>query len=115
MIVCVCNKVSDTEIKAAIEECRPKTLEDLQDEISVADCCGSCQEFVEQMIADQKKPKEVTPAMKDALLAEVKTFVKEQRISCPETIYQTDRVIENAYEFIEKLCDIVGYDVDADD
>lgn len=115
MIVCVCNRVTDREIREAIEGCRPKTLEDLQDEISVADCCGSCQEFVEKMIEDQNKPKEVTPAMKDALLAEVKSFIKDQRITCPETICQTDRVIENAYEFIEKLCDIVGYHIDEDD
>jgi hypothetical protein len=26
-----------------------------------------------------------------------------------ETIYQTDRVIENAYEFIEEICNVVGY------
>jgi GTP-dependent phosphoenolpyruvate carboxykinase len=36
-------------------------------------------------------------------------FVQDQRIYCPESIYQTDRVIQNAYEFIEKVCDIVGY------
>jgi len=36
-------------------------------------------------------------------------FIREQRIRCAETIYQTDRVIENAYEFIEKICDLVGY------
>lgn len=36
-------------------------------------------------------------------------FVAEQQISCPEAVYQTDRVIENAYELIESICDIVGY------
>ena len=39
----------------------------------------------------------------------VEKFIDEQRISCPETISQSDRVIENAYDFIEQLCDIVGY------
>lgn len=39
----------------------------------------------------------------------VKKFVKEQEISCPETIYQCDWVIENAYSFIEELCNVVGY------
>ena len=39
----------------------------------------------------------------------VKAFIEEQRISCPEDVYQSDRVIENAYELIEKLCDVVGY------
>jgi hypothetical protein len=36
-------------------------------------------------------------------------FIKEQRISCEETISQCDWVIENAYDFIEQVCDVVGY------
>ena len=36
-------------------------------------------------------------------------FIKKQKISCPETVYQSDRVMENAYEFIEQICNIVGY------
>lgn len=36
-------------------------------------------------------------------------FINEQEISAPETIYQSDRVIQNAYDLIEKICDIVGY------
>lgn len=36
-------------------------------------------------------------------------FITKQRITCPETIYQSDRVIVNAYEFIEQICDVVGY------
>lgn len=43
------------------------------------------------------------------LMALCREFIDEQKISCAETIYQTDRVIENAYEFIEGICDIVGY------
>jgi hypothetical protein len=43
------------------------------------------------------------------LLTLCELFIKEQRITCPETIAQSDRVIENAYEFIEAICDIVGY------
>jgi hypothetical protein len=42
-------------------------------------------------------------------------FVESQRISCVETIHQTDRVIENAYEFIEDVCDIVGYNGEDDE
>lgn len=45
----------------------------------------------------------------ERVLAAVEAFTKEQRISCPETIYQSDRVIEHAYEFIEQVCDIAGY------
>jgi hypothetical protein len=36
-------------------------------------------------------------------------FVADQNIHCAETVYQSNRVIENAYEFIEKVCNIVGY------
>jgi hypothetical protein len=39
-------------------------------------------------------------------------FIEAQSIGCPETIYQTDWVIENAYGFIEDVCDIVGYQND---
>ncbi len=50
---------------------------------------------------------------KDALARLCVKFVEEHYIYCPETIYQTDHVIEDAYEFIEKICDIVGYkDID---
>lgn len=42
-------------------------------------------------------------------LALVEGFVRKQKISCPETIYQSDRVIVNAYEFIQELCDVAGY------
>lgn len=38
-----------------------------------------------------------------------KKFIEEQDIHCAETVYQSDRVIENAYEFIEEICNIVGY------
>ena len=36
-------------------------------------------------------------------------FVKDNKISCPETIYQSDHVILNAHEFIEQITDRVGY------
>jgi hypothetical protein len=36
-------------------------------------------------------------------------FIEKQKITCPETIYQSDRVIENAYEFIQEICEVVGY------
>ena len=49
------------------------------------------------------------------LFERCKKFVEEQNIFCAETIYQSDRVIENAYEFIEDICDIVGYNDDGED
>lgn len=46
---------------------------------------------------------------KDELLKICEKFVIDLEIGCPESIYQSDRVIESAPEFIEKICDIVGY------
>ena len=36
-------------------------------------------------------------------------FVMDNEISCPESIYQMDGVIGNAYEFIEEICNVIGY------
>lgn len=36
-------------------------------------------------------------------------FFKDQRISCPETIFQSDRVMENSAEFIEGIGKLIGY------
>jgi hypothetical protein len=37
-------------------------------------------------------------------------FIIQNKIYCPETIYQGDRVIDNAYGLIKNICDIVGYE-----
>lgn len=50
-----------------------------------------------------------------AALELVRAFVAKHRISCPETIHQTDRVIEEAYGFIQDLVDVAGYHRDHDD
>ena len=51
------------------------------------------------------------PSVKEmaALWNKCLEFVETQQITCQETIHQTDRVIENAYGFIEEVCEIVGY------
>lgn len=46
---------------------------------------------------------------REALWAHCKSFIEKQGIGCGETVYQTDRVIENALQFIEGVCEIVGY------
>ena len=43
------------------------------------------------------------------LYALCKRFIADNEITCPETIYQTDRVSLNALEFIEQVCENVGY------
>ena len=45
-----------------------------------------------------------------------KRFIKEQQISCPETVHQCDWVVmENVYEFIGEICKQVGYFWDEDE
>jgi hypothetical protein len=46
---------------------------------------------------------------RSSLVKLCKKFVDDNKITCEECISQTDRVIENAYEFIANICDIVGY------
>lgn len=36
-------------------------------------------------------------------------FRDEHHITCEEAIYQSDEVIENAYDFIYDLMNVVGY------
>ena len=56
-----------------------------------------------------------TPSVEERLLAHCRAFISKQGISCSETVYQCDWVIENAYEFIDGICEIVGYQPDDDD
>lgn len=46
---------------------------------------------------------------KSELLAFCQQFISDNGIGCAEVIYQCDSVIMNAYEFIEGICEIVGY------
>ncbi len=58
---------------------------------------------------------EPTHAELMALWNVCKKFVNDQEIGCAETIYQCDWVIENAYEFIQEVCEIVDYKPYEDD
>jgi len=46
---------------------------------------------------------------KEQLFSLAQKFILDNKIECPETIYQCDHVILNARELIEKMCEIVGY------
>lgn len=61
-------------------------------------------------LADLAPPVEAPADGQEAKLAAiVRGFVEKHKIGCAETIYQADRVIENAYGLIEQLADVVGY------
>jgi hypothetical protein len=53
--------------------------------------------------------------VKDQLLALCQKFIADNRITCGETVYQADRVGENSYSFIHKICKIVGFHPSVDE
>lgn len=50
-----------------------------------------------------------TSEIRKALYALCERFVMDNDIHCPESIWQMDHVIGNAYEFIEEICNTIGY------
>lgn len=59
--------------------------------------------------AEAKQESMSDAATRKQLFALCEQFILDNKVTCPEAIYQTDRVIENAYEFIEEMCNLVGY------
>ena len=57
----------------------------------------------------QLESAESRAALAEKVLCIVDRFIVEQRITCVETIYQTDRVSENACEFIDRICAVAGF------
>jgi bacterioferritin-associated ferredoxin len=51
MYVCVCNKVTDGQIRAAFED-GAHSMECLQSRLKVATCCGRCAECAQRMVND---------------------------------------------------------------
>ena len=52
MYVCLCNKVTDRQIRdAARRGC--SRLNDLRSELGVASCCGSCGDMAQEILDEQ--------------------------------------------------------------
>lgn len=51
MIVCVCNGISDRDVKTAIKN-GASSVEDLGASLGVGTCCGCCRETCADMIAE---------------------------------------------------------------
>lgn len=49
------------------------------------------------------------PLPKTRLFDMCTQWIVKMRITCPEAVYQCDRIAEEATTFIEQVCDIVGY------
>jgi bacterioferritin-associated ferredoxin len=58
-IICICNAVSEPEIKAAIVA-GARSVEDVAAACSAGDDCGSCQDYIEEMIEDYCKQLTIT-------------------------------------------------------
>ena len=52
MIVCVCKRISDFQIRHAVQEgCH--TMEQLRDELGVASQCGRCSDCALEVVVDE--------------------------------------------------------------
>lgn len=51
MYVCVCNKVTDKQIRSALES-GAHSMGCLKDRLKVATCCGRCQDCAQQVLCD---------------------------------------------------------------
>ena len=59
MIVCVCNRISDREITRHAHA--GMGFDDIQLELGVATCCGGCEEYARQLVAEHA-PRSLAPA-----------------------------------------------------
>jgi len=74
----------------------------------------------EKLLLERKKTRQLRKQLKVSskenqqieLSALCKKFITDNEISCGESIWQCDRVSENAPEFIEQVAEIVGYHED---
>ena len=51
MYVCVCNKVTDKQIRSAMEN-GARSMDCLKDRLKVASCCGRCQDCAQRVLCD---------------------------------------------------------------
>ncbi|HJV00984.1 MAG TPA: (2Fe-2S)-binding protein [Burkholderiaceae bacterium] len=52
MIVCVCNNISDREIRQAVE-LGLHTMDELREQLGVATCCGQCADCAQGVLDTQ--------------------------------------------------------------
>ena len=58
MYICICNSITDTQIRAAVTK-GYATLGDLRENLGIASCCGSCIPMTESILDESNyKPSE---------------------------------------------------------
>lgn len=60
MYVCICNAVTDRDIRDAVEG-GARGLEDLRDRLQVATCCGACEDTANACLSQHVRPGEASP------------------------------------------------------
>jgi bacterioferritin-associated ferredoxin len=53
MIVCVCNNISDREIRQAVD-LGLSSMAELREDLGVATCCGKCASCARQVLAEHR-------------------------------------------------------------
>ena len=59
MIVCVCNNISDREIRQAVD-LGLSSMAELRRDLGVATCCGKCASCAKQVLADHLEVPQVS-------------------------------------------------------
>ena len=54
MYVCVCNSVTDKQIRKSVEQ-GARSIEHLSDELNVATCCGKCKNCAKRVLRQAMK------------------------------------------------------------
>jgi bacterioferritin-associated ferredoxin len=52
MYVCVCNAVSDRQIREAVDQ-GARSLFEVQCQLPVGNCCGRCQDTADKVVSEQ--------------------------------------------------------------
>ncbi|RZT08060.1 bacterioferritin-associated ferredoxin [Duganella sp. CF402] len=67
MIVCVCNNISDREIRQAMD-LGITSMEELRDALGVATCCGQCFSCAEDILTEQLAAQAAATEIKETVL-----------------------------------------------
>ena len=57
MYVCMCNAVTDGDIRAAVAQ-GARSLSDLTTSLGVASCCGRCADFADSLVSESRRQAE---------------------------------------------------------
>jgi len=63
MIVCVCNNISDREIRQAVE-LGINSMSDLYKELGVGTCCGKCVSYAREILHEQLESQTVVTELR---------------------------------------------------